>query len=69
MSGWGNGDPGDRDTCADGIFQELDYRMKLDAAEFKESMRPWFRRRAARYPTQPGPRVIVTGGTGGIWTS
>ena len=39
-SGWGNGDLAEIvDTCADGVFQELDYRIEAsNAAEFRESM-------------------------------
>ena len=39
-SGWGNGDLAEIvDTCADGVFQELDYRIEArNAAEFRASM-------------------------------
>lgn len=39
-SGWGNGDLAEIvDTCADGVFQELDYRIEAsNAAEFRDSM-------------------------------
>lgn len=64
MSGWGNGDLQEIvDTCADGIFQELDYRIEArNAAEFKESMLflGYVDVPRTLHDYSPGPRVIVT---------